>query len=537
MKKNFKALKFLAVLALIISSFIACDKEFTNIESDVLGENNANFNKDVETLDITAYNKKLSSVQINGLPANLLGVFNDPAYGKTTASIVSQITPTTFNPDFGVNTVVDSVVLTIPYFSRAVTDSTYTIKDSLYGKADSPFKLSVYQNTYFLRDFDPTSALGNTQRYFSLPDGTVSDGNSVINFEDFKNPTPIFETNEFKPSDKRIRLDSYNTAGELETNYIAPAMRLKLDTNFWKQTIINQQDAGYFANANSFKNYFRGLYIKAEPIGNSGNMMLLNLASTTANIVIYYTKDSTVANERTAGTYTFNFSGNILNTFINDYSIALTDGDTNAGDTSLYLKSTEGSMAVVDLFSGTSIEDFKKAYRQTTATGDYIKGTNGNYLLKRLINDAQLIVFEDTSINTDNTPDYHKFDRIYAYDLKNNQETIDYQIDQISNTQFPVSSKLISLSQRDTIQARYKIRLTEHLNSILLQDSTSTKIGLVISNNVNVTLPSKVLNDNEITGVPVSAVTMPRGTILFGTNNNVPANKKMRLEIFFTEPK
>ena len=67
MKKTFKALKFSTVFLLCLASFIACDKDFSVIESDVLGNEIANFYTDSLVLPISAYNKKLEALQINNL--------------------------------------------------------------------------------------------------------------------------------------------------------------------------------------------------------------------------------------------------------------------------------------------------------------------------------------------------------------------------------------------------------------------------------------------------------------------------------------
>ncbi|MFI1744929.1 DUF4270 domain-containing protein [Thalassobellus sediminis] len=539
MKKTIKALKLPFTFILILISFIACDKDFSIIESDVLGKENSNFLTDSVYLPISVYNKKLDSLQINGLASNLLGFFNDPAYGKTTANIVAQITPTTNNPDFGEKTKIDSVVLTIPYFSKTITDSTYTINDSLYG--NSPIKLSIYKNDYFLRDFDPNSALGTSQKYYLKSDGTVLNGISVINFEDQKSDL-IYEDLDFTPSNKRISLKTTDSDGNTTTTYSTPALRTKLDTLFWRNTIINKQDDPVLSNASNFNNYFRGLYFKAEAIEGKGNMVLLNLASTGANIIIYYSKDSSVAGERTLSTYQLNFTGNKLNIYNNDYSlVTLQNGNKVSGDEKLYLKGTAGSMAIVNLFKDQNAFDtFINNFRIPDGNGNFIKENNtGNYKLKRLINDAQIVIYEDENINIGSySNEFHKYDRIYAYDIKNNEPTIDYQIDPTENTQSPISSKIISLSQRDTILGKYKIRLTEHLNNILLRDSTNTKIGLVLSNNVNYINNAEILNSNDdVTGIPAAAIISPRGTILYGSNENVPENKRLKLKIFYTEPK
>tara|TARA_R110002049_G_scaffold2195_3_gene15845 strand:+ start:796 stop:2493 length:1698 start_codon:yes stop_codon:yes gene_type:complete len=563
MKKTIKALKLPSIFLLIMVSFIACDKDFSIIESDVLGKENSNFETKDTILNIVAYNKKLNSLQINGLASNLLGVFNDPAFGQTTASIITQIAPTSFNPDFGDNPVIDSVVLRIPYFSRitgtenAIT--TYTIQDSLYGNYDpntsiKPFKLSIYQNNYFLRDFDPNSTLNEAQNYYSKADGTINNtdnfalnGTSIINFDNNKGPL-VKDVDTITPSPSAIRLDR-TVDGNVTSEIIAPALRLKLDTLFWKTAIIDKESDAVLSNPNNFKNYFRGLYLKAEALDNGGSMVLLNITSQDANITIYYSKDATVAGERTQSTYTFNFTGNRLNTFINNYDlVTLQDGDENLGDEKLYLKGAEGSMAVVDLFEDQSaLDDFINEYRIPDGNGDFLKqAITGDYVLKKLVNEAQLIVYENEIMQTfpkdANGNDYSTFQRIYAYDINNNSPTIDYLIDPTKPTQGQIStlnSNVISLGRRledENGNFKYKIRLTEHIKNILLKDSTNTKIGLVLSTNVNYVNNAQILNSEDLVdAIPAAALLTPRGTVLYGTNAD--KEKKMKLDVFFTEPK
>lgn len=532
MKRPFKALKSLLAFLLITSSFIACDKDFSVIESDVLGEDNSNFSRKVDsTRIIAAYNKKLEAVQINNLASNLLGFFNDPAFGKTTASIVSQMVPLSFNTDFGVNPVIDSIVVHIPYFSSVIgtDDNGYSIYalDSLYGNPNAEIKLSVYQNTYFLRDFDPGSSANATQKYFSNATNTVNSiltNETTINFDDHTGEL-IFQQNNFIPSP-----DVTFIGTATDTTRSAPAFHLRITTTeakaFWKTTILDKQGDAVLSNANNFKGYFRGLYFKAEGINDDGNMILLNLASSEANIKLHYTSGET--NARTQSTYTLNFSGNILNPLINDFSTPLEDGNTTEGDETLYLKGSEGSMAVVDLFPN-GIQDFLDEF------------TDGNGNPTRLINEAHLVIYEDetmpTKPNDENGDMYHKYDRIYAYDVKNNIPLVDYSYDQSDNPQSPFISKFISLGVRDTITGKYKIRVTEHIKNILLRDSTNTKIGLVMSNNVNYTSNAELLNANgSVMAIPAATIVSPRGTILHG-NKSQNEPKRLKLKIFYTEAK
>ncbi len=559
MKKIFKALKFTSIFLLIIATFIGCDKDFNTIESDVIGVKN--FATDHALVPITSFNKKLDSLQINNLPTTEFGVFNDPIYGQTKASIIAQVVPTSFSPSFGDNPAIDSVVLSIPYYSKTAADSpdakgntVYSISDSLYGSA--PIKFSIYQNNYFLRDFDPSSQTNEAQKFYSHANGDINTTdnfalteNGSINFDDFKGDL-IYKNDDFTPSSDAIV--EKIVSGETETlERSIPALRVLLDTTFWKTAIIDKEGSTELSNPNSFKNYFRGLYIKSEAIGNDGNMILLNLRSTASKITIYYSYDSTTTTgERLQGTYTLNFTGNILNTFINDYSsVPLANGDKTNGDDKLYLKGAEGSMAEIDLFTGTvdyngeqisALDAFKKTYRKVDDKGEYII-KNGSFALKKLINEAQLVVYEDENMTVPD--DYHKYDRLYAYDIKNNTPLIDYNdfYDPTGNSTDPLNSKYVHLGQRQTDDkgvSKYKIRITEHLNNILLKDSTNTKIGLVLSINVNETSSSAILDSHDsVTGVPSASILTPRGTILYGSNQNVPDNRRMKLEVFFTDPK
>ena len=53
--------------------------------------------------------------------------------------------------------------------------------------------------------------------------------------------------------------------------------------------------------------------------------------------------------------------------------------------------------------------------------------TTGDFILKKLINEAHLVVYEDSDILEQNVNEnFHRYDRIYAYDLKNNLPLVDF---------------------------------------------------------------------------------------------------------------
>ncbi|WP_242203809.1 DUF4270 domain-containing protein [Aestuariivivens insulae] len=550
MKKTFIALKPLFIFAFILTSFIACDKDFSSIDSDVLGKANANFNTSKLNIEeLLAYNKKLKNIQVNGLNTNLLGVYNDPVFGQTTASIVTQLTPTSFDPDFGDNPVIDSVVLSIPYFSRQtgtendVPQYVMNEQDSLYG--EDKINLSIYRNNYFLRNFNPNSQDQETQNYFSYAENTPSNTehfvvteSSEVNFDTQKGEL-IFNDPAFIPSNKAV-VTKTGEGEDATLSYGAPALRAKLNVDFWKTTILDKEGSSELSNPNNFKNYFRGLYFKAEAIDGKGSMTLLNLAASGATITIHYSKDSTSDSEsKVQATYALNFSGIKLNTLINDYSTApepLVDGDNTNGDQIIYLKGAAGSMAVIDLFGNedadnNNIPDALENFRSEFLDAD-------GETPAKLINEALLVITEDQSLTGG---DDHKYDRLYAYDVKNNRPLIDYEFDTSENTTFPAASKVVHLGVRDTLSTSpltygYKIRITEHLKSLVFRDSTNTKLGLVISNNVNYTNTVNILNStDDVTKIPAATILTSKGTALYG--NNTTDDKKIKLEIYYSEPK
>jgi hypothetical protein len=536
MKRIKFALKNVAILALLITSFIACDKDFATIGSDIVGQNN--FDTDHIKYDVIAYNRKLNPVQTNGLPINLLGVYKDPLYGLTTATFVSQINSTVLDPDFGDNVVLDSVILTIPYFSRAIelTENGETLYelDSIYG--DGFINLSIYESNYFLRNFDPNSEFDEPQRYYS--NASTSNTNQ-ISVSALEGQLIHQEPNLFKPSPNQINLEDED--GEI-TERLAPSLRLKLNKQFWQDKIINMEGEPELSNQNNFQNYFRGLYFKAEAVNGNGSMMLLNFASANANVTLYYTKDPFVeGNDREQTTYTLSFTGNRVNFLSNNFNFNIQDGNTTTGDEKLYLKGGEGSMAVINLFNGdadgnsTEFNTFKNQYVETDSDGHFVKA-------KRLVNEANLVFYVDQSLVNGQEPE-----RVYLFDINNGIPLIDYYLDN-TNTITINDSKANHLGKLQRVGGepdgegiRYKIRITEHINNILLKDSTNVKLGLVVCGNVNIensAVQYNVLSSNNsdiIKKIPVSSTISPRGTVLYG-NNTTNEQKKLYLEVFYTEP-
>jgi len=84
---------------------------------------------------------------------------------------------------------------------------------------------------------------------------------------------------------------------------------------------------------------------------------------------------------------------------------------------------------------------------------------------------------------------------------------------------------------------KYTIRITEHINDILIRDTNNSPLGLTLTPNIEfIGINEAMLTDGNATDVAVSQTLSPLGTVLFGS---LPENgdKRLKLEIFYSETK
>jgi hypothetical protein len=547
--KYFNSVLFKSTCALaLIFMNQSCENEFSEIGTDIVGTPGIEIKN--KTYPVTTYNKKITPFQSNGLAENLLGYYYDDVFGATTVNFVGQLTPTSLAPDFGENTVLDSVVLTIPYNSTATSGETTTYElDSLYGT--DPIKLSVFRNNYYLRAFDPNGELDDTQNYYS--NGTLAQGETLGASE--LEGQLLYYSNSYFPSAKSIELWETNEETEVfeVASTIPPSLRIHLfgetsenasvPDRFWDDVIFSKEDDEVLNKANSFYEYFRGLYFKVEAnsVGNK-NLAQLNFSSTNSNVKLYYTYDLTTTVDgventtNVQGEYEMTFSGNRVNIFNNDFntSILQTIEDTSTdaeGDDYLYLKGGEGSMAIVELFS----ED-ENGTSGTAQLNEFREINDGVITTKRLINEAYLEFYVETTLSNLDKPR-----RVYVYDVENNLPVADFFLDQTSedassDSKFTHLVPLTKETGADGVEEqKYKIRLTEHLNNIVMRDSTNVKLGLVVSSNAGAANTRDLLNPTDVEGVPIGTVLSPKSIVLHG-NNSPDAAKRVKFNVYYTEP-
>ena len=532
------------IIILISIIIVSCEKDFASFDSQVINSENAiNFSTNSIEYSLTNRSMIVNPVQTNNLPSFLLGTYNHPQFGRSNSSFVGQMVPSEYNHDFGENVVLDSVVLTIPYFSRGIEtseegDTTYEI-DSVYGS--NPIKISIFRNNFFFRTFDPFSGFDSAQSYFS--NGSLS-LEEVINSGQLEGDL-LFEIDNFIPSSDQINLTQIDSTGNSYiAQRLAPALRFKLNNpneNFWQTNFFENEGKQVLTNEPNFKEFFRGLYIKVEN-DSDGSIMLLNLASSNTKLVIHYTSDNTNIGDNDTGTndeietnqheYVMNFSGNLVNLFENETLLDFNLMDQTNGNENIYLRGGEGIITNLNLFDGEISDDNGDIISEY----DHFKSFFYDEIAdqpKKIINEAYIEFFVNQNFFNNDEPE-----RIYIYNYEKNTALIDYFLDQ-SISSLTVNAKINHLEplMRDSVDEnrgiKYKIRVTEHLNNLILRDSTNATLALGVISDVASVQNFKILNTSNklASGVILS----PKGTILHG-NLSPETDKRPKIKIYYTEP-
>lgn len=542
--------KNIAAVSAVIFLTTACDSDINTLGTDFFGIDVDNIIKS-EEFEVVTYGSALAPVQTNRFTSQPFGIYVDPVFGKTTYDFVTQVSIPSANPDFGTSAVLDSVVISIPLFSSVAgvegDNRTYRL-DSVYNTtAATSFK--IFENRFFLNSFNPQN-LSEPATYFSDL-GPVIDGNKG---------TLIFEDLLFVPSPREVRLSQVNDEGVRNVTLREPpayrktiasatstAPNLQENINYWKSKIFDQEGTANLASISSFQNYFRGLYFQANNANANGNLTYFNLNE--AAIIIYYkslipdTFDSNNDGSTTdlielKSTYRLSFRGNRATLINRQLTPAIqtaiqAGGNAVQGDASLYLQGGPGSMAFVDLFGPDADMD---------GEADALTALKSR---QAVINDATLTFFVDQS---QVSPGRTEPERIIIYDADNLRILADFA----TNSSSPVAAvnsntahlgrlERVTPGNLNTAGVQYRLRLTNHISNIVNASRENSRLGLLVTQNVDALVPlSNIFDSNNANAVDVQRIFLGsaishEGTILHGSNSP-DVSKRPVFKIFYTEP-
>ncbi len=410
-------------------------------------------------------------------------------------------------------------------FARKVDlDSIYGVEKKDY--ATTPFNFKVERSTYFLRDLDPAANFQEAQEYFSdrrfsptfvsdvLFDGelTISDKEILLKKKDDLSTTEVDESKEY--------------------NRLAPGLRVALDNGFFQDNLLDKEGGSDLLSQANFLNFIRGIHLS---ISDDDIMILFDLRQ--ANITVSYTYDSI----DTKGTSDISddtqekkekdfvlpllqrqqsgfVSGNAVNTFINDaYPPTIADDlDTGANASKLFIKGGAGSYVEIKLFNDGDI--------------DQIRAKNW------IINEANLVFYVDRTL-LDNVGGVIEPPRLYLYNADTGEVLYDVASDPEGETSLSTYLQYDGILEKsDNKGQKYTIRITKHLNDIIIRDAENVTLGLTLTSDVRIaSITNAVLADDVEKDLPVISNITPLGTVLHGSNLDPSNDKKLKLEIFYTE--
>ncbi|MEM9078599.1 MAG: DUF4270 family protein [Bacteroidota bacterium] len=412
--------------------------------------------------------------------------------------------------------------------------------DSIFGDRTQEFNLRVTRSTFFLRNLDPNTNFEEAQEFFSSQDFSAFEGEVLYDGTGpDQGPLTIsdFEILTFEEDDPDTAdIDE----SRIVENRLPPGLQIPLDNDFFQTNILDKEGQSELLSVANFNDFLRGIRIT----GNDMEDLLFLFDLTQATITITYNfQDFNTTNdvaETVERDFIFNLiqgangvvtTGNAVNTFEDDVlpGPILSGLDTGENASRIYLKGGSGAMSEIFLFG-----DEETSRGRGQAFIEEIRANNW------IINEANLVFYVDREAllaagGTIEPP------RLYLYNAETNLPLYNILSDpdplEIFEplTIFPGYDGL--LEREGNTGLRYTVRITEHINNIIVRDSTNAKLALTVSSNIGFPfLAEGVGSGSSEIDVPIMSTINPLGTVLFGSN--VPAseeNNKLQLEIFYTE--
>lgn len=298
-----------AALAFALAS---CEKSTGEIGLDFVDGSQFAFGTKSEVA-IRTHTEAFDSLVTLRPAALLVGSYQDPIFGRPTASFATQVVMSSVAPDFGTNPSVDSVFMILPYAGW-------------YGDTTATFHIKVQRSDSALTD----------SVYYAF--STAAAGETLCDTS-------------FVPKAGIKTLRTGTRVGET-------SMFLKLNRQKFQEWIVDASttNPSVLASNAAFLEYFKGLIVSGGP--NNETMYQFNPGDASAKVRIFYTNDSIRADTSTAGldygVYDLLWTSGVqsFNMISHDRSQAAFDlaaQDTAQGESTVFVQGLGGAVVVLNL--------------------------------------------------------------------------------------------------------------------------------------------------------------------------------------------
>lgn len=339
---------------------IACESEADELGLQFFQAGNAQGTE--TTYEIIAFNADHNNVieaDNDKLTEATLGAFDEPNFGMQKSSYVTQVRLSSYDPDFGTNPKVDSVVLQIKPLYYTASDSVKTATYEDYIHPDNVAAKKVV-TTY------PIKKYGKAKRNFTINVNEVDDflDSPQTNFKSDKQVTigKLLGSRTFDGYLRAIKITKDSDNSELFSR--DAGLRINLDKDYIETKIINKKGSFELKDAASFIRYFKGIRISVAE--NDGYIFNFNPNEITA--VIYYKHDnSSTDNSKVNATYSLDLGvsnahfNQIQYSRPNAFDNAMTSSNQNTGDPIIYMQGMGGPGVEIKI-PKTEIDKLKTLY-------------------------------------------------------------------------------------------------------------------------------------------------------------------------------
>lgn len=376
----------------------------------------------------------------------VLGAFDENQFGKQKASYFTQVRLASYNPDFGTNAVVDSVVLVLKPIYRS--DSLVaTTTDENYIYPDGNINAKKVVSTY------PVTKFGKAKKNLTLEVYEVKDfmngyNDIVYSNKNFQTYSPLLGSKEIKNgnvSSVSITKDSDNSQifpSTISLATPAPSLRIQLSPSIFQSKIIDKKGQPELSDLSNFIRHFKGLKISvAEDDG-----YLFQFTPDDMELIMYYKNDKLVdgVNTRPQTKYDFTIKGTNMHSGYYEYNRAGAKinnytGNTSIGDKKLYAQGMGGNSIGIK-FKKEEIDKLRALYQNDKAaiisakiriytdksewSNPYAKPTDFTIVQR----DKDSSGKETTAFTTDYTSLGALFIPLRAYDLDKNPAYYDFTV-------------------------------------------------------------------------------------------------------------
>ncbi len=297
--------KFVIGFVGMVMTFWSCTNEINDLGKDLLLPGDLIHVRTYTEKNIKAYTVTDANQRTDEPEFNLLGTFNDPLFGKTTADFACQFRIGAY-PDHSKNAVPDSLILSFLY-------------KEVYGDLVTPQRIRVYELA---------SDLSLDNKYYQ-----------DVNLKAIAK-TEVLAEKTYLP---KFKLDSltndYGSTKKVPRDTVIQELRIKLATSLLNK--LWTADSLTMSDNDRFSKFFKGLYLEVGDLNQGGNAMKVYTSAYGSQLLMHFHNSE----QDTSYRYGINENSARVSRFAHDYSktaFAAHLDKTDVQDSLIYLQTTGG---------------------------------------------------------------------------------------------------------------------------------------------------------------------------------------------------